>query len=150
MSRAKHNSKSLYGDREPLVHRSCFSETPVDDDGNFRWVDESSSGTPLSDSESDPHMLSVPTVPSTVHPTSNSVLQSNLLQSRHSSYTSHSSRISYTSHGEVYGRGMMPVHWKDKSSSVFPEVRLLIITYSPAKTSVNFITFLVCPTNPSS
>ena len=27
------------------------------------------------------------------------------LNSRHSSYTSHSSRISYTSHGDIYGRG---------------------------------------------
>ncbi|RWS27821.1 sodium channel protein para-like protein [Leptotrombidium deliense] len=28
------------------------------------------------------------------------------LHSRHSSYTSHSSRISYTSHGDIYGRGI--------------------------------------------
>jgi hypothetical protein len=117
MTRAKHD-KSFYGDREPLVFRSGFSETPVDD--NLPFVDDSVSGTPLSDSESGPLVVSVP-VPSVVHSTS--VHPSNLLHSRHSSYTSHSSRISYTSHGEVYGRGM-PVPWnvKDKSS-VYPEVR---------------------------
>ena len=104
---------------------SCFeNNTPVDDN-NLPFVDESLSGTPLTDSESGPLVVSVP-VPSLVH----SVHQSNILHSRHSSYTSHSSRISYSSHGVVYGRGVpvLPVSWnQNKTQGCYQEVRIMLL-----------------------
>ncbi|KAG8197669.1 hypothetical protein JTE90_001597 [Oedothorax gibbosus] len=75
-----------YGDRKPLV-----LNTYKDAQEHLPYADDSKAVTPMSE---DDGAIVIP-----VHYTTN-------LTSRHSSYTSHLSRISYTSHVDVYSKGM--------------------------------------------
>ncbi|KAF8791824.1 Sodium channel protein para like protein [Argiope bruennichi] len=74
-----------YGDRKPLV-----LNTYKDAQEHLPYADDSKAVTPMSE---DDGAIVIP-----VHYTN--------LTSRHSSYTSHLSRISYTSHVDVYSRGL--------------------------------------------
>lgn len=72
-----------YGDRKPLV-----LQTYLDAQEHLPYADDSTAVTPMSEENG---AIIIPVYTN--------------LNSRHSSYTSHSSRISYTSHGDIYGRG---------------------------------------------
>lgn len=74
------NNDRRSGDRMPLVLQN------LEDQENLPFADESAADSPLS--EESGTVLEA-------HPSNNA----SLLQSRHSSYTSHTSRLSYTSHG---------------------------------------------------
>nr|XP_042895936.1 sodium channel protein para [Parasteatoda tepidariorum] len=74
-----------YGDRKPLV-----LNTYKDAQEHLPYADDSKAVTPMSEEDG---AIVIP-----VHYTN--------LNSRHSSYTSHLSRISYTSHVDVYSRGL--------------------------------------------
>lgn len=63
-------------------------QTYLDAQEHLPYADDSAAVTPLSEENG---AIIIP-VYTNIH-------------SRHSSYTSHSSRISYTSHGDIYGRG---------------------------------------------
>ncbi|XP_054160598.1 sodium channel protein para-like isoform X3 [Oppia nitens] len=80
---ARTNGRRL-GDRKPLV-----LQTYLDAQEHLPYADDSTAVTPMSEENG---AIIIP------------VYNTNL-NSRHSSYTSHSSRISYTSHGDIYGRG---------------------------------------------
>ncbi|CAL1291642.1 unnamed protein product [Larinioides sclopetarius] len=72
-----------YGDRKPLV-----LQTLVDAQEHLPYADDSNAVTPMSEENG---AIIIP-------------VYTNLTQ--HSSYTSHSSRISYNSHGDIYGKGL--------------------------------------------
>ncbi len=72
-----------FGDRKPLV-----LQTYLDAQEHLPYADDSTAVTPMSEENG---AIIIPVYTN--------------LNSRHSSYTSHSSRISYTSHGDIYGRG---------------------------------------------
>jgi voltage-gated sodium channel type II alpha len=74
-----------YGDRKPLV-----LQTYLDAQEHLPYADDSTAVTPMSEENG---AIIIPVYTN--------------LNSRHSSYTSHSSRISYTSHGDIYGRGAL-------------------------------------------
>ncbi|RWS16117.1 skeletal muscle sodium channel alpha subunit-like protein, partial [Dinothrombium tinctorium] len=73
-----------YNDRKPLV-----LHTYLDAQEHLPYADDSTAATPMSEENG---AIIIPVYTN--------------LHSRHSSYTSHSSRISYTSHGDIYGRGI--------------------------------------------
>ncbi|XP_053203618.1 sodium channel protein para-like isoform X3 [Panonychus citri] len=77
------NSRRV-GDRKPLV-----LQTFLDAQEHLPYADDSAAATPMSEENG---AIIIPVYTN--------------LHSRHSSYTSHSSRISYTSHGDIYGRGI--------------------------------------------
>ena len=79
---ARTNGRRL-GDRKPLV-----LQTYLDAQEHLPYADDSTAVTPMSEENG---AIIIPVYTN--------------LNSRHSSYTSHSSRISYTSHGDIYGRG---------------------------------------------
>ncbi|CAG0912694.1 unnamed protein product [Notodromas monacha] len=104
-----------YGDRKPLVLSSY-----VDAQEHLPYADDSAAATPMSEENG---AIVVPVYPS--------------LGSRHGSYTSHLSRISYTSHGDLIAGGrpsLLPVkppdgsqyprHRSKHAQSVVPEVLL--------------------------
>nr|XP_042894950.1 sodium channel protein para isoform X2 [Parasteatoda tepidariorum] len=72
-----------YGDRKPLV-----LQTLVDAQEHLPYADDSNAVTPMSEENG---AIIIP-------------VYTNLPQ--HSSYTSHSSRISYNSHSDIYGKGL--------------------------------------------
>ncbi|KAG8191415.1 hypothetical protein JTE90_010589 [Oedothorax gibbosus] len=74
-----------YGDRKPLV-----LQTLVDAQEHLPYADDSNAVTPMSEENG---AIIIP-------------VYANLANQQHSSYTSHSSRISYNSHGDIYGKGL--------------------------------------------
>lgn len=80
---ARNNARRV-GDRKPLV-----LQTFLDAQEHLPYADDSAAVTPMSEENG---AIVIPVYTN--------------LHSRHSSYTSHSSRISYTSHGDIYGRGI--------------------------------------------
>ncbi|XP_076370116.1 sodium channel protein para-like isoform X2 [Tachypleus tridentatus] len=72
------------GDRKPLV-----LQTYIDAQEYLPYADDSNAVTPMSEENG---AMIIPVFSS--------------LNSRHSSYTSHSSRLSYTSHGDVFAKGL--------------------------------------------
>lgn len=87
MSRSKNGNWSRivtdYSDRKPLVLKSY-----LDAQDFLPYADDSDAVSPMSE---DNNAMIIP---------------SHNITSRHSSYTSHSSRISCTSHADAYGRGL--------------------------------------------
>ncbi|KAI1296926.1 Sodium channel protein para [Halotydeus destructor] len=81
--------RTATGDRKPLVLQSF-----IDAQEHLPYADDSAAVTPMSEENG---AIIIP-------------LFTNLHTSRHSSYTSHSSRISYTSHGDIYGRNNVGAH----------------------------------------
>ncbi|XP_076332235.1 sodium channel protein para-like isoform X1 [Tachypleus tridentatus] len=78
------SSGRRYGDRKPLV-----LQTYMDAQEHLPYADDSNAVTPMSEENG---AIVIPVFPN--------------LNSRHSSYTSHSSRLSYTSHGDIFAKGL--------------------------------------------
>lgn len=110
-----------YGDRMPLMLKNLDPDLP--------FADESDAASPVS--EESGAVLATSPLASVPH-------------SRHSSYTSHCSRISYTSHGDVYGprgdgNGGPALSWaRDKGARCYKEVG----TKAPVSPLTSFHSFL--------